>query len=143
MKQLLLTFLFLTLSVSLSAQTKKYPGTYIATHDINSEGIIKYTLLLKPDGTFTFHNYRKISVKNPEENSYGQGTWKVEKENVLYFYTDTNSDIDDKYTLDFTNTKARYYTKSPRNKTTKIVKTKLKFYESDISWVKGWTLYKE
>ena len=97
---------------------------------------------LKVDGTFTFHIYRKISHKNPEENFYEKGTWKVEKENVIYFYTDIESDIDEKYTLDFNNTKARYITKSPRDKSDKIVKTHLRFYESETSWLKGYKLFK-
>ncbi|PHS67512.1 MAG: hypothetical protein COB12_03560 [Flavobacterium sp.] len=142
MKKIIL-FLLLTFSTTIIAQTEKYAGNYEAHFDFNHNGVITYTLILKPDGTFTFHNYRKISAKNPEENSYGQGTWKVEKENVLYFHTDANSDLDDKYTIDFTNTKARYYTKSPRDKSDKIVKTKLKFFESDIPWIKGWELFKQ
>jgi len=141
MKKIIL-ILILVICTTLTAQTEKHSGTYIATYDVNGEGIIEYTLVLKPDGTFTFHNYRQISEKYSKENSYGQGIWKEEKNNVLYFYTDINSDLDDKYTIDFTNTKARYYTKSPRDKSDKIVKTKLKFYESDIPWIKGWELFK-
>ncbi len=141
MKKLVL-ILLLIFSATIIAQTEKYAGNYVAHFDFNENGVITYTLILKPDGSFTFHNYRKISTKNPEENSYGKGTWKEEKDTVLYFYTDANSDIDDKYTINFTNTKARYYTKSPRDKSDKIVKTKLKFYESDIPWVKGWELFK-
>jgi len=142
MKQLL-TILFLTISLTLFAQTEKYVGNYIAHFDFNENGTITYTLILKPDGTFTFHNYRKISAKNPEENSFGQGTWKVEKDNVLYFYTDTTTELDEKNTINFTNTKARFITKSPRDKSDKIVKTKLKFYDSEIPWVKGWELFKQ
>ena len=135
--------LILIISNTLIAQTEKYFGNYIAHFDFNENGTITYTLILKTDGTFTFHNYRKISTKNPEENSYGKGTWKVEKDNVLFFYTDENSELDDKHTIDLTNTKARYYTKSPRDKSDKIVETKLKFYESEIPWVKGWELFKQ
>ncbi len=138
-----LTLLLVIFTFTLAAQTEKYTGKYVAHYDFNENGTITYTLILKTDGTFTFHNYRKISDKNPEENSYGQGTWKIEKENVLYFNTDENLDIDDKYTISFTNTKARYHTKSPRDKSDKIVKTKLKFYDSEIPWIKGWELFKK
>jgi len=68
MKKLVL-ILLLTFSTTIIAQTEKYVGNYEAHFDFNDNGVITYTLLLKPDGTFTFHNYRKISAKNPEENS--------------------------------------------------------------------------
>jgi len=135
-------FLFVIFSINLHAQSGKYAGTYEAIHNFNENGLIKYTLVLNQDGTFTFHNYRKISLKNPEENSYGKGIWKIEKDNTLYFFTEEATDLDDKYTLNFTNTKARYHTKPPRDKTDKIVKNHLRFYDSEIPWVKGWKLFK-
>ncbi len=141
MKKALLFFVVI-FSINLHAQTNKYTGTYKAVHNFNESGVIEYTLVLGSNGTFTFHNYRKISLKNPEENSYGKGTWKIEKDNTLYFYTKVNSGLDDKYTLDFTNTKARYHTKSPRDKSDKMVKNHLRFYDSEIPWVKGWKLFK-
>jgi len=141
MKKTVLLFIVF-FSINLHAQSEKYAGNYKAIHNFNESGVIEYTLILNLDGTFTFHNYRKISQKNPEENSYGKGTWKIEKDNTLYFYTDVTADLDDKYTLDFSNTKARYHTKSPRDKTDKMVKTKLHFYDSEIPWVKGWKLFK-
>jgi len=142
MKRIIL-ILILVISTTITAQTEKYVGNYVAHFDFNENGVITYTLKLKPDGSFTFHNYRKISTKNPEENSYGKGTWKVEKDNVLYFYTDTTTELGKKNTINFTNTKARFITKSPRDKSDKIVKTKLKFYDSEIPWVKGWELFKK
>ena len=44
--------------------------------------------------------------------------------------------FDEKYTLDFTNSKARFVTKSPRDKSDKIIKTQLKFLESEIFWMR-------
>ena len=140
--RIILLVITLTFYSSLSAQTNKYTGTFKAIHNFNESGVIEYTLVLNPNGTFTFHDYRKISHKNPEENSFGKGTWKVEKDNTLYFYTELSTDINNKYTLDFTNTKARYHTKSPRDKTDKMVITKLHFYDSEIPWLKGWKLFK-
>ena len=86
MKTIILLF-FVTISTSIYSQTKEYTGIYKRHFDINEEGRIDYKLELSPDGTFTFHNYRKISVKNQEENQYGKGTWKIEKNKVLFFYT--------------------------------------------------------
>ena len=49
---------------------------------------------------------------------------------------------DEKYTLNFTNTKARYITKSPRDASEKEVKNHLRFYNSEISWIKGNKLFR-
>lgn len=90
---------------------------------------------LLDDGTFIFHYYSKI--KNgipPEKNYYGKGKWTVEK-NVISFFSDKQKDLDDKFTVDFTNTKARFITKLPRDKTDKIVPTKLQFLKSSIAWM--------
>tara|TARA_R110000787_G_scaffold15134_8_gene46864 strand:+ start:5257 stop:5685 length:429 start_codon:yes stop_codon:yes gene_type:complete len=141
MKTIIL-LLLVVITTSVYSQTKEYTGTYNRDYDINGEGINKYTLDLKADGTFIFHNYRKISAKNPEENTYGKGTWKIEKNNVIYFYTNKETELDEKHTLNFTNTKARYITKNPRDKSDKDVKTHLRFYDSEISWIKGHQLFK-
>ena len=142
MKTIILLF-FVTISISIYSQTKEYTGIYKRHFDINEEGRIDYKLELSPDGTFTFHNYRKISVKNQEENQYGKGTWKIEKNKVLFFYTNKKNDLDEKHTLNFTNTKARYITKSKRDKSDKEVKNHLRFYDSEISWIKGNKLFKD
>ena len=141
MKTIILLF-FVTISISIYSQTKEYTGIYKRHFDINEEGRIDYKLELSPDGTFTFHNYRKISDKNQEENQYGKGTWKIEKNKVLFFYTNKKNDLDEKHTLNFTNTKARYITKSKRDKSDKEVKNHLRFYDSEISWIKGNKLFR-
>lgn len=38
-----------------------------------------YILSLNADGTFSFHFHRNIGPSNPEENRYGQGILKFEK----------------------------------------------------------------
>ena len=141
--KIILLFIILTCSINLSAQSEKYVGKYEANFNINNEGTIEYILSLKLDGTFIFHFYRQLDPSQPKENKYGKGTWKVEKNNTLYFYTNNSTDLDDKHILDFTNSKARYYTKSPRDKTDKIVKNNLRFYDSEIFWVKGMKLFKK
>lgn len=84
MKTIILIFL-VTITTSIYSQTKEYTGIYKRHFDINEGGSIEYQLELSPDGTFTFHNYRKISVKNREENQYGKGTWKIEKITCFIF----------------------------------------------------------
>jgi len=141
MKTIILLFL-IAITTSIYSQTTEYTGIYKRHFDINGEGTIEYLLDLKPDGTFTFHNYRKISAKNREENQYGKGTWKIERNNVLYFYTIKENDLDEKHTLNFTNTKARFITKSLRDTSDKEVKNHLRFYDSEIPWIKGNKLFR-
>ena len=62
---------------------------------------------------------------------------------LIFFYTDTTREVDETYTMDFTNSKARINRKSPRDKSDKIVKESIRFYESDLSIIKGLELFKE
>ena len=136
-----ITTLILIFTCSVYAQSKAIAGNYEKTHD-NEQGIISYKLSLNPDGTFIFHVYDKIFERiSQERNKYGKGTWKAEK-NLIYFSSDEQSDFNDKYTLDFSNTKARFITKSPRDKSDRVIKTSILFYESDIFWIKRWKLFK-
>jgi len=97
---------------------------------------------LNQDGTFFFHYHSHI--KNgipPEQNKYGRGKWTEEK-NVISFLSDKQKDINEKHTLDFTNSKARFIIKSPRDKSEKVVRTRLQFLESDIPWLTRINLFK-
>ena len=78
---------------------------------------------------------------NKEENFYGKGTWILEGKIVTLL--SENEDLNEHYTVNLNNSKARYITKSPRDKSDKIVKTALRFYESETSYIKGLELYKE
>ncbi len=62
---------------------------------------------------------------------------------MLYSYTNKENDIDKKYTLNFTNTKARYITKSLRDTSEKEVKNHLRFYDSEIFWIKENKLFRD
>ncbi len=75
-------------------------------------------------------------------NKYGKGKWKAEK-NIVSFFTDKISDIDEKHNLDFENSKARFISKSPRDETDKIIKTSLQFFESKIFWIEKLQIFKE
>jgi hypothetical protein len=136
---------FFVLFFFISCHIFSQSGVYIIDHTQNrSDGTItKWTLTLKEDGSFLYHFLRDISGEvNPEENFYGKGTWSAKK-NLVFFYTDKEMDLDEKYTVDFTNSKARYITKSSRDKSDKVVKTALRFYESDLFYIKGLQLFKE
>lgn len=138
----ILTFLILILSFTSFAQIDKVSGDYKLAIETKDNNTLQYELTLSQDGTFTFHYYSNI--KNgipPEVNKYGKGKWTIEN-NVISFFSDKQQDIDNKFTLDFTNSKARFITKSPRDKTDQIVKTRLQFLKSDIFWMAKIELFK-
>lgn len=137
MKSILLITFFLALNHSLFTQPT-IEGTYI--YEFNgTNGSSKRTLTLNANGTFLFHTYEYHERGMPQErNFYGKGSWTSDI-NIVHFKS-TRSDIDDKYTLDFNNTKARFDTKSIRDKSERDIKTSLRFYESEVFWFKGMIL---
>lgn len=95
---------------------------------------MKYNLFLNTDGTFIFHSYDQHDGGIPPEvDKYGKGTWTYEKR-IIYFSANPNH-FDDKFTLNFKGSKARFDTKSPRDKSNKVVKTSIRFLESEIPWI--------
>ena len=81
-------------------------------------------MTLNENGTFFFQYYSNLKLEIPSEKTiYGKGTW-VMKNNVISFFSDREKDIDEKNTLDFTNSRARFITKSLKNKTNQIIKNK-------------------
>ena len=143
MRFIFLLLVLLLANTTLLAQTDQYAGEYGIKHELLNAGVLEYNLSLKPDGTFIFHSYRNIDPSQPKENKYGQGKWKVEKNNLIYFYTSSENDLDETYTLNFTNTKPRIIKKSPRNLSKKDIKEAILFYNSEIFWVEGWKLFKK
>jgi hypothetical protein len=138
----LLTFLILVSNLTLFAQTDKVAGDYVYTSEAKDGNGIEYKLTLNQDGTFNSHYHRYIKEGiPPNTDHYGKGTWTI-KDNVVSFFSDKQKDIDEKYDMNFTNSVARFITKSPRDKSDKIIKTKLQFLESDISWIKPIGLFK-
>ena len=126
------------------AQTQSYVGEYSISHTTDdTKVLIENTLSLESNGTFLFHSYRKINDEAPEEHWYGKGKWAVEKKNQLFFYINKETDLDEKYTLNFSKTKARYVSVSPRDISGSSIKTSLIFYSSEIFWVKGMKLFKK
>ena len=110
----------------------------------NSEGtIIKWTLTLNEDGTFLYHFLRDLSAiskLSTEENYYGKGTWVLEGKTVIL--SSKKDDLNEQYTVNLNNSKARYITKSPRDTTDRVIKTGLRFYEPETSHIKGLELFK-
>ena len=141
MKLIITTFL-LIFNLTLFAQSNQFAGDY--TRSLSDEGkhIIEYKLTLNQDGTFVFHSYTKIQGGIPPEvNKYGKGKW-TSKDNLITFSSNKKEDFDEKYTLDFNKSTARFVTKNPRDKSDKIVKTRLTFLESGISWLQRLDIFK-
>ena len=129
----------LLLSSVLSAQ--EVVGTYILESS-SDDFELRRTLTLNDDETFEYYNFRRVENGiPPETHIYGKGTWSLNKKGIT-FSTDV-SDLDDKFTLDFSRTKARFISKSPRDKSDKVVKTSIRFYASEISWITGMTVIKQ
>jgi len=140
--KLFISTLFLLCNVTLFAQSNQFTGDYIRSLSEEGKHTIEYKLTLNQDGTFLFHSYSKIQNGTPPEvNKYGKGKWSV-KDNLIRFSANKQEDFDDKYTLDFNKSTARFITKNPRDKSDKVVKTKLQFLESGISWVQRIDLFK-
>ena len=135
MKPLLPLLFFLFTSIAYS-QAIQFEGEFEKRTETKEGAVHEYSLSIKPNGTFTFHWYRNIDPTQPKENKYGKGTWEVTKKKIL-FSTDEAADLDEKYTLNFTGTKARFIQKTPRGESTANKKTYLLFYDSDIRWIKG------
>ena len=140
--KLLLTTLLLIFNLTLFAQSHGFDGDYSRNFSKEGDHLIEYKLTLRQDATFVFHSYSKI--KNgvpPEVNKYGKGKWTA-KDNVITFSCNEQEDFDAKYTLDFNNSKARFVTKNPRDKSARIFKTKLTFVESEIFWIQRLEVFK-
>lgn len=130
------TFLILISNLTLFSQTQEVLGNYKLNLETKDSSSFEYEVTLSQDGTFSFHYYSNIKQGIPPEvNKYGKGNWTINN-NVISFFSDKQKDFDEKFTLDFTNTKARFVRKSPRDKSDKIIKTQLRFLDSEIFWMR-------
>lgn len=138
----LVTILLLITNFTLFAQTNQFVGDYSRSLSEEGKHIIEYKLTLNQDGTFVFHSYTKMQGGIPPEvNKFGKGKW-TSKDNMITFSSSKNEDFNEKYTLDFNHSTARFITKNPRDKSDKIVKTRLQFLESDIFWMSRIDVFK-
>ncbi|CAD0006398.1 hypothetical protein [Flavobacterium salmonis] len=143
MKLLQITTLLLIFTFNSFAQSNQFVGNYERSLvDTDGKHVFEYKLTLNQDGTFVFHYYSNIKQGIPPEvNKYGKGKWSA-KDNLVTFFSNKQEDFDAKYTLDFNNSTARFVTKNPRDKSDKIVQTKLTFLESEISWMRRIDIFK-
>lgn len=124
------------------SQTDPISGGYARTLG-GDEHRIEYKLDLNQDGTFFFHSYTNHKKGIPwERNLYGKGSWSAQGI-VVSFFCDEEKDIDEKHTLDFSNSRARFITKHARDKTDRVVDTRLQFFESEIFWIERLKILKK
>lgn len=140
--KIIITVLLLITNLTSFAQSNEVVGNYHRTLGKEGKHFIEYKLTLHQDGTFLFHYYsnNKQGIP-PEVNKYGKGTWSV-KNNLITFFSNKTEDFDEKYTLDFNNSNARFVSKHTRDKTDRIIKTKLQFLASEIFWIERLELFK-
>ncbi|MBS7230777.1 hypothetical protein KHA90_07055 [Flavobacterium psychroterrae] len=140
--KLIIKLVILIFNLTLSAQSDNFIGDYSRSLSEEGNHIIEYKLTLNQNGTFLFHSYTKMQGGTPPEvNKYGKGKWTA-KDNLITFSANKNEDFDEKYTLNFNKSTARFITKNPRNKTDQIVKTRLAFIASGIFWMQRIDVFK-
>lgn len=140
MKYLISLFILLS---SLTSSAQDPVGVYqLKSGSKVSNGFeLKRILTLHADGTFEYYNYRYVEKGVPKETYlYGKGLWKIDKKIIVF--SSESSDLDEKFTLDFNGTKARFISKSSRDKSDRVIETSIRIFESDIPWITGMTLIK-
>ena len=136
------SILILLFNLTIYSQVDYAAGDYQLSFKSKNGDLNQWKLNLIGNGTFLFHYYSNVKFEIPnEKNIYGKGKWTI-KNNLISFIADKEKDLDEKYTLNFNNSKARFIIKSERNKTNEIIKTRIKFLESDIFWMKGTEIFK-
>ena len=133
--------------MSSCSQSHDIAGEY---EKISKSGSVQSLLKLHPNGTFHFDSYAVRQIEGnlrikgdlPAEPSIsGRGKWRAEND-VIYFGTDRDTDIDHNYTLNFDDTKAKFKNESSKNSSDEKTIAKLEFFESGIFWIDGLELKK-
>ncbi|MBD0823087.1 hypothetical protein [Aestuariibaculum marinum] len=141
MKEIICILIF-AFHLNVLGQDDVLVGKYEFTLGKEESHLIVYTLMLNHDGTFIFHSYNKINSGNqPAVKKYGKGNWTYE-DKVVSFFTDKAKHFDEKYTLDFNDTKAGFVFKSPRDKTDRVIQTRLQFFASKMFWIESIEMFK-
>ena len=150
-KTLLILITFYAFTKALPAQTHPYTiedvvGTYTKKHNDSLEKLnygtvtkLHRSLTLFPDGRFEYHNFRKLQDQE-DENWYARGTWTLNGK--IISFSNTEKDLSMPNTIDLNNTKARFFKKSPRNKSLKKQPTYIQFYQSENRIIKRLKLFK-
>ena len=136
------SILILLFHLTIYSQVDDSVGDYQLSFKSENGDLNQWKMTLNENGTFLFHYYSNVKFEIPnEKNIHGKGKWTI-KNNLISFIVEKQKDLDEKYTLNFNNSKARFIIKSQRNKTDQIIKTRIKFLESDIFWMTGTEIFK-
>lgn len=139
MKKTLLVF-FATLCAIISTYSQSITGTYSNRWEAPTGEGISYTLTLKPDGTFVFY-VNQTYFDNSEKTTKAYGTWETNN-HLLVLTTQTEDETSMGLIKDLNNNKARYHKVSERKKLNSDEKSSLKFYQSNVFYVKNMELFK-
>jgi len=138
-------FLWIALMMSClysCSQSHDIAGEY---EKISKNGSVQHLLKLHPNGTFRFDSYSikqiegNLSLKGnltAEPSISGRGKWRTEND-IIYFETFPDTDIDHNYPLNFNDTKARFKNEPSNDIYNEKAITKLEFLESGIFWISG------
>lgn len=138
----IISLLFILSSAIVFSQSDSLFGEYYQKLE-GENHLIEYELYLNENGTYTFHYYSKIlQVIPPIVHKYGKGKW-TDNGKIVSFFSDKEKDFDEKYTLDLNNSRARFIQKSPRDKTERIIKTRLQFFESENFLIERIAVFKK
>ncbi|CDF78506.1 hypothetical protein BN863_7940 [Formosa agariphila KMM 3901] len=140
MKKLLVIFILIS-QYALVAQTKIAVGDYKYEAKLTDGNALTHEVTLHPNGTYAYTYYRFIEAGIPQkEHKSDGGTWKIT--NKLISFTSNNKNQSKEETIDLSHSKARLDYKSPRNTSSENSPTTIQFHESDIPWIKSYTLTK-
>ncbi|MBT8310684.1 MAG: hypothetical protein HKO72_04565 [Flavobacteriaceae bacterium] len=138
----IISLLLISFQFSAFAQSKEHAGNYEFFMGNNDSHFLKDKLTLNPNGTFLFKSESYLEERMERHRlQYGKGTWRSEKR--LIFLKVEDSDVDATHELNLNNTRLRFDTKSPRDKTNRDIKTSVRVIDSEIRWLKGRTLIKD
>ncbi|WP_149274342.1 hypothetical protein [Pareuzebyella sediminis] len=152
MKNILIIVLLMSHLCSCS-QSHEIAGEY---EKVSNSGSVQSLLKLHPDGTFHFDSYSVRQIEGPnlritspgkenlpaEPSISGKGKWSAEND-IIYFTTNGDTDVDHNYPLNFNDTKAKFKNESSNNSSEEKAIAKLEFLESGIFWIDGLELKKK
>ncbi|MEJ1223991.1 hypothetical protein [Sediminicola sp. 1XM1-17] len=143
MKVNVFLILILCIPIGVLGQEAQIPGEYGKFVETKDGSIVKWTVSLSPDGTFLYNFYRKLNCQTcEEENFWGKGNWTAEGK-VITIRSDEERDLDSKFTMDFSHTKARLQSKPARSLSNEDIPVELIFYDSPLSVIEGLKLQKK
>ena len=95
-------FMIVTAQFVSGQSIKRYVGSYVQKNKFDTGVVQEYELKLLKDGTFIFKFFENQVFF--EKTNWGQGTWIVEGEDIIF--STAKNQVDDQWNYNFTGTKA-------------------------------------